>query len=73
MGQRTVEGLFDLGREIGGRIIRGAMILAVRRLKFGLHKQTVSRDPLLGQRPLQRLAYQSFLVVNQIDSRCRWP
>ena len=36
MGQRTVEGLFDLGREIGGGIIRSAMILAVGRSKFGL-------------------------------------
>ncbi len=36
MGQRTVEGLFDLGREIGGGIIGGAMILTVGRSKFGL-------------------------------------
>ena len=68
MSQRAVEGLRHLGGESGRGIVRGSMVLAIRRRKLGLKKETVSRDPLLGKGQ-QGLAHQGFLVMDLLVGR----
>ena len=47
--QRAVERLNHLGGESSRGIVRSAMVLTVRRRKFGLKKQAVARNSLLSK------------------------
>ena len=68
MGQRAVEGLFHLGREIGLHVVRSAMVLAGDRRKLGLQKEPFTWRALLRQLQ-QRLTHQRLLVVDQLVRR----
>jgi hypothetical protein len=70
--QGAVKGLSDLGGEISRGIVRGSMVLAVRRSKFGLEKQFVSLDPFLLEY-LQGFTHQGFLVMDQLIGRVDGP